>query len=57
MYGNLIPIFNVSFSRKTQFLKPTIMKNLLIICLVISLAADSLLLSGIFGLALYTYNK
>ena len=38
-------------------LKPTIMKNLLIICLVISLAADSLLLSGIFGLALYAYNK
>ena len=57
MYGNLIPIFNVSFSRKTQSLKPTIMKNLLIICLVISLAADSLLLSGIFGLALYAYNK
>ena len=22
MYGNLIPIFNVSFSRKTQSLKP-----------------------------------
>lgn len=21
MYGNLIPIFNVSFSRKTQFIK------------------------------------
>lgn len=33
------------------------MKNLFIICLVISLAADSLLLSGIFGLALYAYNK
>lgn len=33
------------------------MKNLLIICLVISLAADSLLLSGVFGLTLYAYNK
>ena len=33
------------------------MKNLLIICLVISLAADSLLFSGIFGLALYAYSK
>ena len=33
------------------------MKNLLIICLVISLAADSLLLTGVFGLALYAYNK
>lgn len=38
-------------------LKLTIMKNLLIVCLVISLAADSLLFSGIFGLALYAYNK
>ena len=33
------------------------MKNLLIICLVISLAADSLLLSAAFGLALYVYSK